>query len=200
MVSMPYCCNASTAVRPCLVTPITVPPKRLITVMISPEIASPFTYFVAPSIEPKKPASSWILFLRSLASFSVMAPVFRSASIAICLPGIASRVKRAETSATRSEPLLMTMNCIKINTTNTMAPMIRSPPPTNCPNVSTTLPGSPVERISLVEDTFREIRKIVVNKSNVGKNDISSTSFTNSELNNITSAIEILIASITSNK
>ena len=81
-----------------------------------------------------------------------------------------------------------------------IAPMTRSPPPTNWPNVVTTLPGAPVERISLVDDTFSEILKIVVNSKRVGKKDISSTSFTNNVLNSIINAIEILIAIITSNK
>src|ERR1700735_2409318 len=36
-------------------------------------------------------------------------PDERSASIAICLPGIASRLNRAATSAIRPEPLVMTM-------------------------------------------------------------------------------------------
>jgi hypothetical protein len=49
-----------------------------------------------------------------------------------------------------------------------------------------------------VEDTFNEIRKIVVNKSSVGKNDISSTSFTKSTLNRMISAMERFKASITS--
>ena len=44
------------------------------------------------------------------ASSSSMRPALRSASMAICLPGIASRVKRAATSVTRSAPLVMTMN------------------------------------------------------------------------------------------
>ena len=66
--------------------------------------------------------------------------------------------------------------------------------------VNTTFPGSPVLKINLVEETFSEIRKIVVNKSNVGKNDISNTSFTNNALNKTIRAIDILIANITSNK
>jgi hypothetical protein len=49
-----------------------------------------------------------------------------------------------------------------------------------------------------VDDTFNEIRKIVVNKSSVGKNDISSTSFTKSTLNNIMSATERFRASMMS--
>lgn len=39
-------------------------------------------------------------------------PALRSASIAICLPGIASRVKRAETSEIRSAPLVTTIKLI----------------------------------------------------------------------------------------
>ena len=55
-------------------------------------------------------------------------------------------------------------------------------------------------KISRVEDTFREIRKIVVNKSKVGKKDISSTSFTNNVLKRTINAIEMFSASITSSK
>ncbi len=39
-------------------------------------------------------------------------PALRSASIAICLPGIASKVKRAETSEIRSAPLVTTIKLI----------------------------------------------------------------------------------------
>ena len=180
-------------------TPIKVPPIRLIKVIKRPAVASPLTYFVAPSIEPKKEDSSCNFCLLSRASFSVIAPVFKSASIAICLPGIASSVNLAETSATRSEPLLITMNCTMIRTIKMMAPITRSPPPTNCPNVSTTFPGEPVLRIRRVDETFREIRKIVVNKSRVGKKDISKTSRTNKTFIRTINATEILSASITSN-
>ena len=81
-----------------------------------------------------------------------------------------------------------------------IAPITKLPPPTNSPNVSTTLPGSPVVRINFVEETFNEILKIVVNNSNVGKKDISNTSFTNKTLNKIISAMEMFSASITSSK
>ncbi len=47
---------------------------------------------------------------RSRASRSSMSPAFRSASIAICRPGIASNVNRAVTSEMRTAPWLMTMN------------------------------------------------------------------------------------------
>lgn len=78
--------------------------------------------------------------------------------------------------------------------------MIRSFPPTNSPKVRTTLPGSPVFKIRRVEDTFSEIRKIVVNKSKVGKKDISSTSVTNKAFINTINAMAILIVSMTSSK
>ena len=64
----------------------------------------------------------------------------------------------------------------------------------------TTFPGSPVDKINRVEETFNEIRNMVVNNNSVGKNDISSTSFANNALKRIIIAREILIASMTSNK
>ena len=51
---------------------------------------------------------------RLRASSSVIWPALRSASIAICLPGMASRVKRAPTSATRPAPLVITTNWMTI--------------------------------------------------------------------------------------
>ena len=96
-------------------------------VIIRPAVASPFTYFVAPSIAPKNADSCCSFALLSLASASVIAPVFKSASIAICLPGIASKVKRAVTSATRSEPLLITTNCTIMIMINTITPTTRFP-------------------------------------------------------------------------
>ena len=186
---MEYFCNASVISNPCDITPIARPPTKLITVIINPAVASPFTYFEAPSIAPKKVDSSWIFWRRSLACSSVIAPVFKSASIAICLPGMASNVKRAVTSDTRSEPLLITINCTMIKIKNTIPPTIRFPPPTNSPNAWTTLPASPFSRIFLVDPTFNEIRNNVVISSNVGKLDIFNASVENSALNNINNAI-----------
>ena len=76
----------------------------------------------------------------------------------------------------------------------TMVPTIRSPPPTYSPKVVTTLPGFPVVRISFVEDTFSAILKIVVNRSMVGKNDISRTSLENMTVNRIRKATPMLNA------
>ena len=140
----------------------------LIPVIKSPAVESPLTYLTAPSMEPKKVASSCILSLRLFASASSIAPVFKSASIAICLPGIASSVNLAVTSETRSEPLFITTNCTISRIINTIPPTIRSFPPTYCPNVITTFPGFPVVRISFVEDTFSDILNMVVNSSIVG--------------------------------
>ena len=58
-----------------------------------------------------------------------------------------------------------------------IAPITRLFPPTKLPKVSTTFPGSPVERISLVDETLSEILKMVVKSNSVGKKDISRTSF-----------------------
>jgi hypothetical protein len=52
---------------------------------------------------------------RVRASFSSMRPAERSASIAICLPGIASRAKRAPTSAMRPAPFVMTMKLMPMS-------------------------------------------------------------------------------------
>jgi hypothetical protein len=83
---------------------------------------------------------------------------------------------------------------------NIIAPITRLPPPTNCPKVVTTLPGSPVIKINRVDDIFKEIRKIVVNSSIVGKLDIDSASFAKMALNKITIATDRLnVINISSN-
>ena len=79
-------------------------------------------------------------------------------------------------------------------------PMIRLFPPTNEPKVDTTFPGFPLVRISFVEETLREILKIVVNSKSVGKKDISKTSCTNRTFIRTINAMDILNAIITSSK
>ena len=81
---------------------------------------------------------------------------------------MASSVNLAVTSATLSEPLLITTNWIIIKIIKITIPTIRLPEPTNEPKVVTTLPGLPVVRISLVDETLSAILKIVVNKRIVG--------------------------------
>ena len=112
---------------PWRVTPMTMPPKMLTAVMMRPAMASPRTNFEAPSIEPKKALSSSSSRRRRCASLSSIRPALRSASIAICLPGMASSVKRAPTSAIRVAPLVMTRKFTVIRITKTMMPMTKSP-------------------------------------------------------------------------
>ena len=71
---------------------------------------------------PKKPLSSSSALRRSLAIFSSIRPAERSASIAICLPGIESRWKRAATSAMRPAPFVMTTKLMTVRMTNTTMP------------------------------------------------------------------------------
>lgn len=54
MVRREYVSNASEIGMECTSTPAASPTKRLISVMISPAMASPLTNFDAPSSEPKK--------------------------------------------------------------------------------------------------------------------------------------------------
>ena len=116
-------------------------------------IASPFTNLVAPSMEPKKSASLWMLERRSLACCSSISPLFKSASIAICFPGMASSVNLAATSATRSEPFVITINCTSTIIRNMIKPMTTFPRITNCPKVWTTCPAYPLSnRIFLVDE------------------------------------------------
>ncbi len=51
-VRMEYVSTASMAGMPCMTTPITMPPSRLMSVMTMPAMASPLTNFDAPSIAP----------------------------------------------------------------------------------------------------------------------------------------------------
>ena len=56
--------------------------------------------------------ASWAISARRRrASDSLIRPALRSASMAICFPGMASRVKRAATSLMREAPWLITTNC-----------------------------------------------------------------------------------------
>ena len=81
-------------------------------------------------MEPKKALSSSSSRRRRVASLSSIRPPLRSASIAICLPGMASSVKRAPTSAMRVAPLVMTRKLTVIRITNTIVPITKLPPMT----------------------------------------------------------------------
>ena len=89
----------------------------------------------------------------------------------ICLPGSASSVKRAPTSATRSAPFAITMNCTIAMIKNTTIPTATLPPTTNLPKVSMIWPAWPCNRIERVEAMFNDKRSSVVNSSRAGKVD-----------------------------
>ena len=139
-----------------------------------PATASPRTNFDAPSIEPKNSASWAISRRRRFASASLIRPAFRSASMAICLPGMASRVKRALTSAIRPAPLVMTTKLMMVKMTNTTSPTAVLPPTIKCPKASMTLPAAsppswPWSSTMRVEATFSDNRNRVVTSRTVGK-------------------------------
>ena len=146
----------------------------LMSVMMMPATASPRTNFEAPSMAPKNPLSSSSVRRRACASLSSMRPAPRSASIAICLPGIASSEKRAETSAIRVEPLVMTMKLITTRIAKITMPMTKLPATMKREKPSITPPAAPdpvwpCERISRVEATFSDSRRSVTTSSSVGK-------------------------------
>ena len=58
MVRIVYLFSASVISIPCRNTPNAIPPTILMNVITRPAVASPFTYFTAPSMDPKKVASS----------------------------------------------------------------------------------------------------------------------------------------------
>ncbi len=99
--------------------------------------------------------------------------------MAICLPGMASRLKRAATSAMRPEPLVITMKLTTSRMANRITPITTSPPMRKPPNAATTWPAAscpslPWLRISLVVATLSERRSSVVSSSSVG-NDVKSS-------------------------
>jgi hypothetical protein len=124
---------------------------------------------------------------RSLATFSSIRPAERSASIAICLPGMASRWKRAATSAMRPEPLVMTTKLTMTRMAKTMMPMTKLPPITKLPKASMTwpaasVPSCPRDRIRRVEAMLSERRNIVEISRMVGKAENSSGAWMNSDV------------------
>ena len=108
---------------------------------------------------------------------SSIRPVFRSASMAICLPGIASKVKRAATSATRSAPLVMTINCTITIMKKIIKPITTLPLVISWPKAAITSPAKPSRSIIRVEDTLRPRRNRVVIRSSDGYMENSSVSF-----------------------
>src|SRR5450830_2012327 len=148
--------------------PIEMPPTRLMATIQIPAMASPLTNFMAPSMAP----CNWLSWPSkerlALASSAVRMPARKSLSIDICLPGMASSENRADTSDTRSEPLVMTMNCTTVKIKKIPSPTTRFPPTTKLPNVSTIWPASPSSRIRRVVETEMASRNKVVNNNTAG--------------------------------
>jgi hypothetical protein len=100
----------------------------------------------------------------------------------ICLPGMASKVKRAPTSATRSAPLAITINWTKVMTPNITTPISKSPCTTNLPKAATRWPASALAKMPRVEERLRAKRNRVLTKRKLGKEERSSTFLTNMAL------------------
>ncbi|MNU90062.1 hypothetical protein D3C71_799170 [compost metagenome] len=87
----------------------------------------------------------------------------------ICLPGMPSSEKRAATSATRSEPLVITMNWTIVTMEKITKPTTRLSPITNSPKEAMISPASAWLRISRLVLIDSARRNRVVNSSNAGK-------------------------------
>src|SRR4051794_27790505 len=94
--------------------------------------------------------------------------------MAICLPGMASRVKRAPTSATRPAPLVMTTNWMIVRITKITSPTTSEPPTTKWPKASMTLPAKPSVSTRRVEETLSASRNSVAMRISAGKTEKSS--------------------------
>ena len=136
--------------------------------MTMPAMASPLTNFMAPSMLPCNLLSSSSSRRFSRASILSIRPERKSESMDICLPGIASRVKRAPTSATRSAPLAITRNCTSVMIRKTTRPTTRLPPATRFPKVSMMRPASPSSRIIRVVATDSASRNSVLISKTLG--------------------------------
>ena len=150
-----------------------MPPRTLIRVISNPATASPRTNFEAPSIAPKKVLSELRSSLRFLASSSLIKPDDKSASIAICFPGMASRLKRAETSAIRPDPFVITIKLTIINIEKTITPITGFPLIINCPKAWITCPAAsvpvwPSAKIRRVEAKLSDSLSIVAIRSIMG--------------------------------
>ena len=168
MVSTVYICTASWIDNPEDI-PINIPPSIFAKIMNNPAMASPWTNFIAPSIEPyscdSRRRSS--RFLR--ASSDERTPARASLSITICLPGSASSAKRAATSETRIAPFDITIKLTTVTIEKMITPTTTSPRIRNVPKASITCPASPWLRIKREEATLSPRRKRVPRSRIVGK-------------------------------
>ena len=109
------------------------------------------------------------------ASRSSMMPALRSASMAICLPGMPSKAKRAATSLMRVAPLVITTNWITMMITKMISPTTILSPATKSANAVTTPPAAwrpsvpACVRMSRVVATLSTSRASVVASSTRGR-------------------------------
>ena len=97
-----------------------------------------------------------------------MTPARMSPSMLICLPGMASSEKRAATSATRSDPFVITMNCTIVMIRKMTAPTTKLPATTKLPKVWMIWPASASSRIKRVDAMSSERRNRVVSSRTDG--------------------------------
>ena len=103
-------------------------------------------------------------------------PAFRSASIAICLPGMPSKANRAATSLMRVAPLVITTNWITTMMIKMIKPTTILPSPATksakaviTPPAASSLSVAARVRIKRVVATLSTSRASVVANSSVGK-------------------------------
>jgi len=122
-------------------------------------------------------------------------PAFKSASIAICLPGIESSVNLAVTSATLVAPLVTTIKFIRTRIINTIIPITILPPTTNSPKaeiieLTSSGPLCPSLKIDRVVAIFKDSLKRARISISVG-NVVKSAGFcTYKEINKTNNDIE----------
>ena len=134
--------------------PVTSPPTIFINAIIIPLHHLLQIYWHHPLPHKNPLLLNFRLLLR--ASLSLMIPAFKSASILICLPGMASSVNLAATSATLSAPFVITQklyyhNNHKYNKSNQRIPLNYK-----ISERLMTFPAYPFIKISLVDDMLSE--------------------------------------------
>ena len=123
--------------------------------------------------------------------------------MAICFPGMASRVNLAATSAIRPVPLVITTKLMITKIRKTMIPTIWFPPTTNSPNALMIDPAAPApwwpsNKIKRVEAILIDNLNKVAIRSTLGKEENSSALPVKRDTNKIRTAMLMLKAIIRS--
>ncbi|SGA33832.1 Uncharacterised protein [Chlamydia abortus] len=139
--------------------------------------ASPFTKRNTPSIEEKKSLSSKRSCFCFSTSIAEARPDTRSASSDICLPGRASKINLARTSATLSDPLAMTRKFTKKNRQQAAIPAPKLPKEKKFPKEKIIGDAQPEDKINRVEARFNPKRNKQRYTNNAGKSLASRLDF-----------------------